>query len=237
MSETTSILPKEAKKAAEHIDPSVLILYGPPKVGKTTVLEQLPGALIIDTEMGSRHISGLVAEIGNLTEFSQIYREVKALKYNHYPFIALDTLDNLVNWIEADVCRLNNVSSVADMPFGAGYDAVRTRTITTIRRFREVTSRLVLIGHRKRTLIGEKSVEVKVDMLDLTGKLKNMLMAEADAIGYVHRSPADSTKLMVSFVASEDLEAGSRSKHLAGKVIEFDWSKIYVTQETLNKKV
>ena len=67
---------------------------------------------------------------------------------------------------------------------------------------------------------------VEPESLDLTGKLKNMLMADCDAIGYVYRDD-EKKKLMVSFQANEALEAGSRSPHLRGKEMELNWKSIY----------
>ena len=62
------------------------------------------------------------------------------------------------------------------------------------------------------------------ESLDLTGKLKNVIMAGCDAIGYVHR---EEEELMVSFKANEAIEAGSRCEHLKGQIVKFDWNKIY----------
>ena len=35
---------------------------------------------------------------------------------------------------------------------------------------------IIIIGHRKKTIIGNDSVEVNVSSLDLSGKLKNYVM-------------------------------------------------------------
>ena len=51
-------------------------------------------------------------------------------------------------------------------------------------------------------------------------------MADCDAIGYVYRDE-DKGKLMLTFKSNSALEAGSRSPHLAGKVMEFKWNLIY----------
>ena len=70
---------------------------------------------------------------------------------------------------------------------------------------------------------------IEPESLDISGKLKNMIMAHADAIGYMFRDDED--QLMVSFKGGQALEAGSRCKHLKGKVMPFDWKKIYIKEE------
>ena len=72
----------------------------------------------------------------------------------------------------------------------------------------------------------ESKALVEPESLDLTGKLKNMLMADCDAIGYVYRAE-ETEKLMVSFKSNDALEAGSRSPHLRGKEMELNWKNIY----------
>ena len=55
-------------------------------------------------------------------------------------------------------------------------------------------------------------------------KLKNMIMSDCDAIGYVHR---EEEELMVSFKSNEAVEAGSRCEHLKGQIFKFEWNQIY----------
>jgi hypothetical protein len=92
---------------------------------------------------------------------------------------------------------------------------------------KEIFPHVIIIGHRKwaRAVVDSKAI-VEPESLDLTGKLKNMLMADCDAIGYVYRDE-EKKKLMVSFKSNEALEAGSRSPHLRGKEVELKWNLIY----------
>jgi hypothetical protein len=52
-----------------------------------------------------------------------------------------------------------------------------------------------------------------------------MIMADCDAIGYVFRDEEEALK--VSFKANDAIEAGSRSPHLRGAVVDFEWKNIY----------
>jgi hypothetical protein len=103
---------------------------------------------------------------------------------------------------------------------------VRDKVTKTIQHFKEVTDHLIIIGHRKVAYaVTEGNPIVIPESIDLTGKLKNVVMAACDAIGYVYRD--DEEKLMVSFKANEAIEAGSRCKHLKGKNVKFEWKNIY----------
>ena len=43
---------KKEKRKAISVNPGIMLLYGAPKVGKTTMLSKLDKCLIIDTEQG-----------------------------------------------------------------------------------------------------------------------------------------------------------------------------------------
>jgi hypothetical protein len=195
-------------------------------VGKTQVLSELDGCLILDTESGADMVDGLIVNPKTLANFNGYIKELKS-RDKPYDYIAVDTIDMLVYWIERAVCAQNNVGVIGDIAYGAGYDSVRTSTLKYLQSLKGLTKHLILIGHRKKTLIGTDSVEVSADNLDLTGKLRNMVMADSDAVGFLYRG--ENEELMVSFEGKGDsTDAGSRCAHLRNKSFKFDWKKIYI---------
>lgn len=216
-------------------DPKLLTLFGQTKVGKTTKLTELENCLIIDTEKGSDYVEGMVVQVNSLAELRQIPMAVANSKHK-YNYGAIDVIDKVVEWMEKEAIHEYNqqqqekgvplrASDISDIPFGTGYTLVRTKVMKMIAAFKNTFPRLIIIGHRKKTIIGETSIEFTSSSLDLTGKLKNLICADSDAIGYVFRD--EDNKLKVSFQGSNELEVGSRSQHLRGKVIDFEWQYIY----------
>ena len=218
-------LPTQVIKS-NTVNPSLLTIFGQSKAGKTTMLSKLEGCLIIDTERGSKYIDALKVEVSTTNELKQLVNALKA-ESNKYKYIALDTIDNVVSWIERDIARENNLDSFAKLPFGDGYNQVRTRVMGLIDALLTCSEHIILVGHRKKTIIGTDSVEVNVSSLDLSGKLKNYIMAKSDAIGFVFRD--DEGVLSISFESSDEVEAGTRLPHLAGLIMNFDWKHIYKT--------
>ena len=70
-----------------------MLLYGPPKVGKTTMLSKLDDCLIIDTEQGSKIVEAYVADVKNRAELINLVKEAK--DGHDYTYFALDTIDKL----------------------------------------------------------------------------------------------------------------------------------------------
>jgi hypothetical protein len=216
---------KKVKRKAVSENPKTMLLYGAPKVGKTTALSQLNDCLIIDTEGGANMIEGYVESVNSREELIKLLQQ--AQDGHEYQYVAIDTIDKIAAWAESSVCEEENVSAVQDLAFGKGFGMVREKVLNTVQFLKEIFPHVIIIGHRKwaRAVVDSKAI-VEPESLDLTGKLKNMLMADCDAIGYVYRDD-EKGKLKVSFKANEALEAGSRSPHLKGKDIELKWNLIY----------
>ena len=216
---------KKVKRKAVSQNPKTMLLYGAPKVGKTTALSQLEDCLIIDTENGANMVDGYIETVSNREELISLLQEAK--EGHEYKYAAIDTIDKIAIWAEKAICEQENVTAIADLAFGKGFGMVREKVLNTVNILKEIFPHVIIIEHRKwaKAIVDSKAI-VEPESLDLTGKLKNMLMADCDAIGYVYRNEENS-KLMVTFQANEALEAGSRSPHLRGKDVELKWNNIY----------
>lgn len=97
-------LPTE-KRGIKSINPHVLMIYSPPKVGKTTLLGGLDDCLIIETEpFGANYISGKIIEVNKPKEFNDVLTAIeesnKKLGGYTYKRIAVDTITKLDEWSE-----------------------------------------------------------------------------------------------------------------------------------------
>ena len=93
-------LPKKVVKASRK-SPKNMIIYGPPKIGKTTVLSQLKDCLIIDLEDGSDMVDALKVKVSNLKELADLGKEIIKQK-RPYKYIAIDTISKLEEWCESE---------------------------------------------------------------------------------------------------------------------------------------
>jgi len=236
MNEVKISLPTGKVKALRK-SPKNFVLYGQPKVGKTTSLSQLDNCLIIDLEDGTDMIEALKIKVNNLRELAEVGKEIINAK-KPYKYIAIDTVTQLEVWCEAEAKKLyqntpmgknfdsdNKGVSVLSLPQGAGYLYLRMAYKKWIDRLNSLADHIILVGHLKEAKIDKKGKEVAVKDLDLTGKIKNITCANADAIGYVYR---DEDKTMISFDSHGDIQADSRCDHLKGQTFELDWTKIFI---------
>ena len=121
---------KKVKRKVISEDPKVMLLYGAPKVGKTTVLSQLEDCLIIDTEQGAGMVEGYIQEVNNREELIAILKEAK--EGHEYKYVAIDTIDKIADWADKSVCQEEGVSAVQDLAFGKGFAMSRDKVLNTI---------------------------------------------------------------------------------------------------------
>ena len=128
--------------------------------------------------------------------------------------------------------------NVLSLPNGAGYGYLREAFETVYNSFMGLSDCLILLGHIKKASITKEGKELGAKDLDLTGKLKQITCADADAIGYLFRKENSN---YLSFKTSEvDLATGARPKHLRQQefvISDFDpkaesisayWDKVFI---------
>ncbi len=231
-----SKLPKKKVKASRK-SPKNMIIYGAPKIGKTTVLAQLDDCLIIDLEQGSDMLDALKVQVNSLKELGEIGKEIYQ-EGKPYKYVAIDTISKLEEWCEEEGKQIylktpmgknfeqkNPGMSILSLPNGAGYLYLRMAYKKWIDRLNTLADHVILVGHLKDKMLEKKGKEVAVKDLDLTGKIKQITCANADAVGYIYR---EDDVTMVSFDSLGDVVAGSRCDHLKGKTMPMEWSKIFI---------
>lgn len=232
------------KSEIKELDPKRLIIYSLPKVGKTTATAALPNALhLLLDPRGADYVSAMSYPITTLQDIADVNEAMQSGKYK-YTFTILDTvteLEDLVLPYAAQIYKNTaqgknwTGSDIRTLPNGAGYQFLRmafTEILDLICTWSQYT---IILGHVKDKMIEKKGTEINVSELDLTGKIKSMVSANADAIGYLYRKGKET---LLSFDNSSDnVICGSRIRRLANKTIplitdvndelKIDWSEIY----------
>ena len=229
-------LPKN-KVGVLRKSPKNMVIYGPPKIGKTTALSQLDNCLIIDLENGSDMVEALKIKVNNLGMLAAVGKEIMK-EQKPYKYVAIDTVTRLEEWCETEGKKIytdtpmgknfdkdNKGISVLSLPNGAGYLYLRIAFKRWMDRLNLLADHVILVGHLKDKMLDKKGKEVSSKDLDLTGKIKQITCANADAIGYIYR---EDDKTMISFNSQGDITAGSRCDHLKGQEMELDWNKIFI---------
>lgn len=228
------VLPTQKVEATSK-SPNNLIIFSKPKVGKTSLLAELDGCLIIDLENGSDFVDALKLKAESVHEIKAIGEEIKKAGLP-YKYVAIDTVTALEeicvpfaeqlysrkpmgkSWFKKNAeGKLTKDSgkaaygSILNLPNGAGYTYLREAMTKMVEYAKTLAPRIILVGHIKDTMLEKAGGEFTSSDLDLTGKIKRILTSQSDAIGYLYRNKNQN---ILTFATTDAVACGARPKHL-----------------------
>lgn len=215
-----------SKIPAATQDPKYLILFGLPKVGKTTVLSTLDNNLILDFEQGTTYVDALKVQINSLKDLKECIKAIKDAG-KPYKYITIDTITAVEEMAKPLAIKMYqespmfssryaDIKDVTQLPNGSGWAFLRSAVETLINLIASAADNIIICGHVKDASLSE-GLDGAVKDLDLGGKLKRILSARSDAIGFIHRD--EESNLCINFGNSGEILTGARPKHLANKDI------------------
>lgn len=241
-----------SKVATSRVNPKRLVIYSKPKTGKTTAFSGLDNNLIVDLENGSDYVEALKIKASNLKELREIGDQLKAKNYP-YKYVTIDTVTVLEDMIKPLALKLYKDTSmgktytgddVLKLANGAGYLYIRQAFFQVLDYIDTFAPFIILSGHIKDKQVDDSGVLVQAANIDLTGKIKSLICASADAIGYMFRR---NNQTILSFRTNEEVTCGARPLHLRNQEIvlvesnkdsgdmTFNWDLIYKGEETQSK--
>ena len=235
------VLPTKKVKA-DRVNPKRLIIYSKPKTGKTSAFAGLDGNLIIDLENGADYVEAIKVKANNLQELKEIGKAIKEANYP-YKYVTIDTvtaLEDMVMPLAINLYKQTSMGknysgdSILTLPNGAGYLYVRQAFFQVLDFIDTLAPQIILSGHIKDKQVDDKGEMVMSANIDLTGKIKSLICANADAIGYMFRR---GEQTILSFKTNEEVTCGARPEHLRneeivisemvdGKLVTY-WEKVY----------
>jgi hypothetical protein len=238
-----SIVLPTSKVKATQVNPKRLLVYSKPKTGKTTAYAGLDGNLIIDLENGSDYVEAIKLKAENLQELKEIGKAIKDAGFP-YKFVTIDTvtaLEDMVMPLAVSLYRQtamgknydgDNVTTLAN---GAGYLYIRQAFFQVLDFIDKLAPTIILSGHIKDKVVDDKGEMVMSANIDLTGKIKSLICANADAIGYMYRK---GNQTILSFKTNDEVTCGARPEHLRNEeivisemidgVLKTSWDKVFV---------
>jgi hypothetical protein len=233
-----------SKVKAERQNPKRIVIYSKPKTGKTTAYAGLDNNLILDLENGADYVDALKVKVSSLQELLDVGKAIKEAG-KPYKFITVDTITVLEEMIMPLAIKLYKQTpmgknfdgdNVITLPNGAGYLYIRQAFFQVLDFIDTLAPTIILSGHIKDKQVDDKGELVMSANIDLTGKIKSLVCANADAIGYMYRK---GNKTILSFKTNEEVTCGARPEHLRNEEIvvtemnekgelEFHWDKVFI---------
>jgi hypothetical protein len=121
--------------------PAKVVLYGVEGIGKTTLASQFPGALILDTENGSRRLDVARFRCSTWPDLMVALREM-VVEPSGFQTVVIDSADWAESMCREYLCEKHGKKSIEDWPYGKGF----TLLAETYGKMLEVCDKLIEAG-------------------------------------------------------------------------------------------
>ena len=227
-----SILPTSKSEVNQRLSDQIILLYGRPKIGKSTLCSYFPDALFIATEPGLNHLSVFKVPVNSWEKFLEVCKEVAEGKHQ-FKTIVIDTIDNLVLFCNDYICRQNDLDHISDMPMGKGWAKATGELNRVIAKLSMLGTGLIFVGHSKQEEIETKTKKYNRFTVALGGKTQDAILALPDVILFMDSEVHDGIETgIIRTKPSMYFEAGDKSR-LLPESIEFPLDKPKVAYDKI----
>jgi GTPase SAR1 family protein len=178
------MLPKEPTKRKTKIEVFSILLYGAPKIGKTTLASKFPKPLFLATEPG---LDALDTYQVNVQEWKQMLDTLTALKREQHDFktVVVDTLDNAYLLCSKAVCQAHGKEHESDFGHGKGWALVRNEFQNFLTRLVQLPTGTILISHSQTKEIDTPAGKVVRTVPALPGRTGEIITGFVAMILYI----------------------------------------------------
>ncbi len=208
------VLPVEKSKKQTKVEDQIVLVYGRPKIGKSTFCAQFDNAVFLATEPGLNHQEVFKVNVNSWGKFLEACGELA--KGNHkFKTVIIDTVDKLISYCSEHVCADNNISSPSELPHGRGWSLITAELNRALIKLASLPYGMVLVSHSKQEEVETKTKKYSRFTIDIGGKNQNVVLNMMDIILFMDSDMKDGVEIgVVRTKPSLYWEAGDKSKRL-----------------------
>jgi len=213
------ILPIEKSKKETALDKQIVLIYGKPKIGKSTLASSFPNPVFLATEAGLNHLEVFKTSINSWEKFLDACADL-AKGEHKFNTIIIDTVDNLVAYCTDYVCTREGVNHPADLPMGKGWALVTGELQLKLAKLSQLPYGLVFISHSKMETIETKTAKYNRQTISMQGTgNRNVFLNMSDIILFIdNKVESGEERRIIRTKPSRDYEAGDRTGLLAPEI-------------------
>lgn len=172
------------------------LIYGPPKIGKTSLAAQYPNALFLDGEAGTLNLSvptfealiqrdRVTSPIRTWEEVLQATTVLEGLE-NIEGTVVIDPVNEIFGWCRDFVLRDNGWDHETDGAYGKGWRAVRDEFSSWTRRLVGMPFGLIFVAHENEIEIESATEKYQKIVPRMDKACKEIIEPMVDIIMYAH---------------------------------------------------
>lgn len=212
-------LPTKKTEPQADLKDMPILIYGKPKIGKSTFASQAEDALFLATEAGLNHLSVYEMRITSWEDLVKAYEDVR--KGDHrFKTIVIDTIDNAYAFCLEHFCKKYGMDHPSDQAYGKGWALVNGPFKAMLNRFALLPYGFIMISHeREKELTTRTGPAIKITP-SLSGSILETVTSFAEMILYftveegIDKEGNPSTRRIIRTRPAKNYEAGKRGEQL-----------------------
>lgn len=183
------MLPTTKTKPTKRFEDMITLVYGAPKIGKSTFCSGYEHALFLDSEIGLNNLSTYRVPIDSWETFMETYKELKAqIKEGKCEFrpLVFDTIDNLYQLCMDYVCKKNGFNHPSDLEYGKGWNMVRQQFNLAMSAYRSLGLGVIYVSHAEGTEITTRVGKYTRWDVSMSGQAAKVILPTCDFILFAH---------------------------------------------------
>ncbi len=224
-------LPTERSKPTADLSQQTVLVYGPPKIGKSSFASRFPDALFFECEPGLNQLEVFKVPTYSWEDFLAACKLVASGEHR-FKTVVVDTIDNAFKYCADHVCGKHSIEYEGDMPHGKGWALVKNEWHRVLTRLASLPYGLVLISHAQDKTVETRTGEYTKTQPSLPDRARNVVLGLVDMILYcdaVTRKDAAgnlSVERVIRTKPHPTYEAGDRTGRLP-EVLPLDFEAFY----------
>lgn len=176
-------LPTEKTKPSADLSTKTVLVYGAPKVGKSSFASHFPDALFFECEPGLGELEVFKVPTFTWPDFLAACKLVAAGDHP-YKTVVIDTADNAFKFCSEHICAKHGVEYEGDLAHGKGWAFVKNEWHRVLTRLASLPCGLILISHAVDKRIETRTGEHTKTQPSLPDRARGVVLGLVDMILY-----------------------------------------------------
>lgn len=216
------ILPTTKTKPVNRFEDEITLIYGAPKVGKSTFCSQFDSPLFLDSESGLRNLETYNISIGCWEDVLDAYKALlEAKKAGTLPYrtLVFDTINNFYLYCMDYVCKKNGIKHPSDLDYGKGWSMVRIQFTNAMNAFKSLGLGVVYVCHASEKTIKTRVGEYTRYDAAISGQAYELIVGSCDFVLFAAiESTENGEKRILRTKPCEYWNAGDKTGKLPAEI-------------------
>lgn len=212
----------DIQKPINDISKVTMLLYGTPKIGKSTFCSRFDDHFFIATENGLSHLetrNQLVTSWGEFLEVVDLLVNAKGMVKT----VIIDTMDRLCDMLERELMKKYAVSCLNDLAYGKGTALFGNEMKAALDAIQGLGCGLIFVSHAESIDITTPTGTVKKWAPSLPKNARKLVLNAVDVIGfaeceYIINAGKTQEARVLHLAPSQIWEAGDRTHRFPPKI-------------------